>query len=259
MIESVNNEKVKFFKKLREKKYIIENNLYIVEGEHLVEEAYKAGLLEEIITSKEKCSYSVKTTFVSERVMESISKLPSAPKIMGVVKLVSNKEIKGKKIILLDNVQDPGNVGTIIRSALAFNVDTVVLSPDSVNLFNDKMVRASEGTIFNMNTVVMDLTEAISIIKEKSIKVYYADMYGSVSLDDVKSNSYAFVLGSEGQGISDYIKKLADKGVNIPINQKCESLNVSVCGGIIMYKLRWEVWIMCISENLLILTALKVK
>lgn len=237
MIESVNNEKVKFFKKLREKKYIIENNLYIVEGEHLVEEAEKAGLLEEVITSKES-NYSVKTTFVTRRVMESISKLPSCPDVMGVVKLVNNKEIKGNKIILLDNVQDPGNVGTIIRSALAFNVDTVILSPDSVNLFNDKMVRASEGTIFNMNTVVMDLKDAFKIIKEKGIKVYYADMFGSVALDDIETGSYAFVLGSEGQGISDYVKEDADQGVSVPINSKCESLNVSICGGIIMYKLR---------------------
>lgn len=239
MISSVSNEKVKFYKKLREKKYILEEKKYIVEGEHLVMEAYKANILLEVIhTDDYECSLDVPSTLVSDRVMESISLLKSVPSVMGVVKLVTNNEIKGNKIVLLDNVQDPGNVGTIIRSALAFNVSTVVLSEDSVSLFNDKMIRSSEGTIFNMNVVRMNLRDAIDIIKKRGIKVYYADMFGNISLDDANIKDYALVLGSEGQGISDYIKGLSDDSIKIPINNSCESLNVSVCGGIIMYKFR---------------------
>lgn len=238
MIESINNEKIKFYKKLRNKKYIIENNLYIVEGEHLVEEAYKKGILKEVIICNRENPYDIPETIVNSKVMENISLLKSVPNIMGVVELKINKEIKGKKLVLLDNIQDPGNVGTIIRCALAFNVDTVVLSEDSVNIFNDKMIRSSEGTIFNMNVVTMNLTDAINEIKAKGIKVFYADMNGSIELDDVNASSYALVLGSEGKGISPYIKELADESISVPINSKCESLNVSVCGGIIMYKFR---------------------
>ena len=238
MIDSVNNEKIKYFKKLRDKKYILEEKKYIVESEHLVEEAYKSGLLLEVITSKSDTNYDVKTTLVSEKVLKSISLLPSAPNIMGVVKYKEGNEIVGNKIVLLDNVQDPGNVGTIIRSALAFNVDTVILSNDSVNLFNDKMIRSSEGTIFKMNVIKMNLRSAIEKIHSLGIKVYYADMNGTIDLDNAKINDYALVLGSEGKGISDYIKELSDESINIPMNNLCESLNVSVTGGIIMYKFR---------------------
>lgn len=239
MIDSVNNEKIVFCKKLREKKYILENNMFIVEGEHLVEEAYKSGrLLEVIMDNTCNIKYDVKTTLVSKKCMEKISLLKSVPNIMGVVKLVKNENIIGNKIVLLDNVQDPGNVGTIIRSALAFNVSTIVMSPESVSIYNDKLIRSTEGTIFNMNIVVMPLTEAIKKIHEMGIKVYYADMYGSIDLDDANIKDYALVLGSEGKGISEYIKKESDYGINIPMNDKCESLNVSVTGGIIMYKFR---------------------
>lgn len=238
MIESINNEKVKYYKKLREKKYILEYGKYIVEGEHLVREAYNAGVLEEIIYSDENLFDDVKSVKLGAKAMKNISKLSSVPNIMGVVKLVQNEEILGSKIVLLDNVQDPGNVGTIIRSALAFNVDTVVFSEDTVSIYNDKMIRASEGMIFRMNTVRMNLKDAINIIKDKGIKVYYADMDGRINLDDADMKEYALVLGSEGQGISDSVKSLSDDSINIPINSSCESLNVSVCGGIIMYKLR---------------------
>ena len=238
MIDSVNNEKVKYFKRLRDKKYILDEKKYIVESEHLVEEAYKSGLLLEVITSKSNVNYDIKTTLVSEKVLKSISLLPSTPNIMGVVKYKEDNKIIGKKIVLLDNVQDPGNVGTIIRSALAFNVNTVILSNDSVNLFNDKMIRSSEGTIFKMNVIKMDLRSAIEKIHLLGIKVYYADMNGTIDLDNAKINDYALVLGSEGKGISDYIKELSDESINIPMNNLCESLNVSVTGGIIMYKFR---------------------
>lgn len=238
MIDSINNEKVKYYKRLREKKYILEEKKYIVESEHLVTEAYKSGVLLEVITSNTKYNFDVKTTLVSERVLKSISNMPSTPDIMGIVKYKESNKIIGNKIILLDNVQDPGNVGTIIRSALAFNVNTVILSNDSVNLFNDKMIRSSEGTIFKMNVIKMDLKTAIEEIHNMKIKVYYADMSGNIDLDNANIKDYALVLGSEGKGISDYIKELSDDSINIPMNNLCESLNVSITGGIIMYKFR---------------------
>lgn len=157
---------------------------------------------------------------------------------MGVVKFFLSDKIVGKKIVLLDNVQDPGNVGTIIRSALAFNVSTIVLSMDSVNIYNDKLIRSTEGCMFNMNIVRMDLNQAIDKIHDMGIKVYYADMHGSINLDNSEVKDYALVLGSEGKGISSYIKEKADEGINIPMNSKCESLNVGVSGSIIMYKFR---------------------
>ena len=239
MIESVNNENVKYFKKLREKKYIIENNEYIVEGEHLVEEAYKSGILKSVILKENtKNNYNVPFVRVSSRVMESISLHKSVPNIMGIVKLTFNKIINGKKIVLLDNVQDPGNAGTIIRSALAFNVDTIIFSKDSVSIYNDKLIRASEGTIFKMNIVVMDLLEAIKAVKNLNIPIYYADMDGNINLDEASISDYALILGSEGQGVNESFRNLADGSIKIDMKKDVESLNVAVSGAIIMYKLR---------------------
>ena len=229
---------IKYYKKLREKKYILEEGKYIVEGEHLVEEAYKAGVLEEVLCTYENNVYDVPSNILSIQDLKNISLLKSVPDIMGVVRYKDSNNICGKRIVILDNVQDPGNVGTIVRSALAFNVDTVVLSEDSVSLYNDKMIRASEGTIFHMNVVRMNLSEAIKLIQEKGIKVYYADMNGNLILDECYLEEYAIVLGSEGQGISDYVKSVSDDSISIPISSNCESLNVSVTGGIIMYKFR---------------------
>ncbi len=230
---------VKYYKKLRDKKYILEYRKYIVEGYHLVEEAKKSNLLESIIVSDiNKYDFDVPKELLTFKDMKEISFLNSVPDIMGVVRLKDDSKICGNKIVILDDVQDPGNVGTIIRSALAFNVDTVILSLNSVSLYNDKMIRSSEGTIFNMNVVRMDILDAIEIVKNMGIKVYYADMFGEENLDDLKLDKYALVLGSEGQGISDKVRKVSDSGIKVPINKDCESLNVSVCGGIIMYKFR---------------------
>ena len=239
MIESVNNKEVIFLSKLRETKTIKENKMYIVETPHLVEEAFKAGLLLKVITSDENLNtYGVPTILMNQKCMEKISALKSVPSIMGLVSLKENKEIKGTKIIILDNVQDPGNVGTIIRSALAFNVDTVVLSNDSVNVFNEKLIRSSEGNIFKMNVVTMDTIEAINKIKNMNIDVYYADMHGKEDVCEIKPASYCLVMGSEGKGISDKVKDNCTKSIRIDMNPSCESLNVAVASSIIMHAFR---------------------
>ncbi len=239
MIDSVNNEKIVYFKKLREAKYIKDAGKYIVETEHLVSEAYKAGLLESLIVENSSdFELDVPRIIVSKKCMEKISLLKNAPSVMGVVKLKENNTIKGNKVVVLDNVQDPGNVGTLIRSSLAFNVDTVVLSSTSVNIFNDKLIRSSEGTIFNVNVVVMDTLKAIDTLHKMNIDVYYADMFGEKEVSEIKPLKYALILGSEGQGISERVKAKADYGIRLDMCDKCESLNVAVAGSIIMHSWR---------------------
>lgn len=239
MINSVNNSKVLYYKKLRESKYIKEYKKYIVEGENLVKEAYNSGILEEVIKTDEcNISFNCEEVIMSKKCLEKISLLKSVPNIMGVVKLNESTQIKGHKIIVLDNVQDPGNVGTIIRSALAFNVESVILSSDSVNTYNDKLIRSSEGAIFKMNIVTMPLEEALKKLKVMGINIYYADMNAKEELDSVKASSYALILGSEGKGVSTLSKNYATSSIKIPMNEKLESLNVAVSASIIMYKLR---------------------
>ena len=158
---------------------------------------------------------------------------------MALCKVKDNNEIKGNKILLLDNVSDPGNLGTIIRSSVAFNVDTIILSEDSVNLYNDKVVRSSEGMIFNTNIITMNLENAIKKIKNMSIKVYGTDLRGSKYLSEMEvPSSYALVLGNEGMGTKKEILDLCDENIKIEMSNNCESLNVGVAASIILYEWR---------------------
>lgn len=236
MIESKDNKKIKYLNKLRKNKYIYEENKFIIEGKHLVEEAYNSGILLETYSTYD-CNYGVINTIVSDNVMSAISYLPSKPDVIGVCKLIEENNNFGNRIIILDNVQDPGNVGTIIRSAKAFNFDTVVLSLDSVNKYNEKLIRASQGMFFKTNIVTKDLKYFIPYIKNEGYNVYGTDVVNGVKVNSINDSKIAVVMGNEGTGITLDIKKLLDKNIYIDINSKCESLNVSVAASIIMYEI----------------------
>ena len=143
LITNTKNERIKEIKKLNQKKYRDLNNLFLVEGEHLVLEANKKGKIKELILEEnEKMDIDVDTLYVSSDVIKYISELETPQKIMAVCHKLDEKEL-GNKILILDGIQDPGNLGTIIRSAVAFNIDTIVLSNDTVDLYNPKVVRAT--------------------------------------------------------------------------------------------------------------------
>lgn len=237
MINSSNNEKVKYYKKLRTNKYIKEYKKFIVEGEHLVQEALKADVVEEII-ALENTSFKTNkpVTYVSSSVLKKISTLDSTPNIMAVCKIEENNEIIGNKILLLDKVGDPGNGGTIIRSASAFNMDSVVFSKDSVNIYNDKLIRATQGMFFHTNIITSDLKEVILSLKKQGYTIIGSCLNNSIDLKELeKTDKYALIVGNEGSGISKEILELCDKLVKIHMNEKCESLNVSVASAILMY------------------------
>ena len=176
--------------------------------------------------------------YVTPEIMKKMSSMESPSNILAVCEKSNSKEIIGNKILLLDNIQDPGNLGTIIRSSVAFGVTTIILSTDTVDLYNPKVIRASEGMFCNINIITMDLEEAISIIKSKGISVYGTDV---VNGSDVRSitdkSSYALIMGNEGNGLKEEIKKLCDKNLYISMNNNCESLNVGVACSILLYEL----------------------
>lgn len=238
VIESVQNDRIKYFRKIRETKYIKEYKEFIVEGEHLVEEAIKNGYAKEIILLDGKdYNTNLNKIYVSDNVLKSISLLKTPQYVMALCEIIDNKEIKGNRILLLDNVSDPGNLGTIIRSSVAFNIDTIILSEDSVNLYNDKVVRSSEGMIFNTNIITMNLSDAINVIKDKNIKLYGTDLKGSKYLHEFnKPTSFALVVGNEGMGTKKEILNLCDENIKIEMNNNCESLNVGVATSIILYE-----------------------
>ncbi len=236
MIESMNNERVKYWAKLQDKKYQELENKFIVEGEHLVQEAQNSGKLLEVI-SLEAQDYGVPNVIVSEAVMKKITSLTNIPRIIGVVERLNVREIKGNAL-LLDKISDPGNMGTIIRSAVAFGIDTIVIGDDSVSIYNPKVVRATEGLMFHINIIQDNLFEAINELKNKGYTIYTTDVNGGESLEKVNfDGNVAIVMGNEGAGVSEKIRNLADYKLYIKMNSLCESLNVGVATSIILYEL----------------------
>ncbi|MBQ3298066.1 MAG: RNA methyltransferase [Bacilli bacterium] len=238
VITSLDNKKVKEVVKLQSKKYRDLTNTFVVETEHLVEEAEKRGIVKELFLVEDEFVDSNDVNYVTPEIMKKMSSMESPSNILAVCEKSNSKEIIGNKILLLDNIQDPGNLGTIIRSSVAFGVTTIILSTDTVDLYNPKVIRASEGMFCNINIITMDLEEAISIIKSKGISVYGTDV---VNGSDVRSitdkSSYALIMGNEGNGLKEEIKKLCDKNLYIPMNNNCESLNVGVACSILLYEL----------------------
>lgn len=239
IINSVDNKKIKYIKKLKESKFIEKEKKFIVEGEHLVLEALKHGYLLEVIkTNDYDQEFDIDTIIVSDSVMKKISSMTTACDVIGVCKLIDESKDLGNKIILLDGVQDPGNVGTIIRSALAFNFNTVVLNSCCAKKYNYKVIRATQGMIFNVNVINKDFSNFIPKLKENGYLVYGTNVIDGIPIKSLKkSDKIAIIMGSEGKGISENISKLVDKNIYIKMNSKCESLNVSVAASIIMHEL----------------------
>ena len=235
MIDSLDNKKIKELTSLKIKKYRDQYGLFLVEGKHLVDEAKKSGLLEEVILLDDEYDFD-KKLIVSEKVMKKLSFQDSLPSIMGVCKIKDNKLI-GSKYLLLDGIQDPGNLGTIIRSSLAFGVDTIVLSKDSVDLYNDKVIRSTQGMIFHINIIRCDLEDVINKIKG-DIKIIGTSLGDSTPLRSIdKLERYALIVGNEGNGVKKEILDLCDDIVRIEMNKDVESLNVGVATSIILYEM----------------------
>lgn len=238
MYTSIDNKRIKEIKKLNQKKYRDRQSLFLIEGEHLVLEAYKKGILKTLIVLEgEKYSINCETIEVSINVLKYISELETPPKVMGICKKINEKDI-GDRILVLDDVQDPGNLGTIIRSAVAFNIDTIVLSECSVDLYNTKVLRATQGMIFNINIVKRNLKEFIINIKNLDYKIYGTKVKGGKDLKSIeKCKKFAIIVGNEGNGVKESLLNLCSDYIYIKMNSSCESLNVSVATSIILYEM----------------------
>ena len=239
LITSIKNEHVKELVKLKDKKYRDETNTFLVETKHLVLEAHRAGLIKELILEQNEIfPLDAPITYVSKEVLKKISSLESPSKVMAVVnKRKDNNEI-GEKILILDRIQDPGNLGTIIRSAVAFNIDTIVLSLDTVDLYNPKVIRSTQGMLFNINIITSDLNDVISFLKKEGYKIYSTNVVNGSNVKDIEIPlKYAIIMGNEGKGVKEELQLLSDENIYIGMNEKCESLNVGVAASIILYEL----------------------
>lgn len=233
-ITSLQNEKVKYWVRLKEKKFRDQENLFLVEGNHLVEEAKKFGYLKETISCNRNidCDY-----LVTKEIIKKISTQVSISETIGVCEKIPEKAILGP-ILILDNLQDPGNLGTIIRSAVAFCFKTILLSTNSVDLYNEKVIRSTEGMIFQTNVIRCNIKEMLLQLKAENYRIYGTNVVNGKRLKEVvKEKRIAVIIGSEGKGMSPELKELTDGSIYIPMSTNCESLNAGVSASIIMYEL----------------------
>lgn len=236
---SVDNKKIKDIKKLSNKKHRDHEGLFLVEGEHLVEEAYKTGYLKELILKEDSYfKLDIETNYVSENVLKYISELETPQPIVGICYKKKEEELLGNRILILENIQDPGNLGTIIRSAAAFNIDTIIISLNNVDLYNLKVIRASQGLIFHMNLIARDLLLEIPKLKDKGYKIIGTNVNNGKSLKSFdKTEKFAIIMGNEGNGLTNDINNMCSEFIYIDINKACESLNVAVATSIILYEM----------------------
>ncbi len=233
---STDNKYIKEIAKLKIKKYRDQSAYFLVEGKHLIEEAKKNGYLEKVFKLDDGYEIDVPICLVSINVLKYLSSLET-PTIIGLCKK-KNDEIKGDRILILDNIQNPGNLGTIIRSAVAFNIDTIVLSEDTVDLYNEKVVRATEGLLFDINIVRTNINQLVNELKEKNYKIYATKVNGGKSLKTLeKPSKFAIIMGNEGNGVNNSLLDICDEFLYIDMNGACESLNVGVATSIILYEL----------------------
>lgn len=236
-ITSVNNTYIKELMLLNNKKTRDEKKLFLVEGYHLVNEAYMASKLECVLITREEDELAnIRNILVNESIIDKLSTSVTPQKIIGVCRGGYSDEIKGDRFVLLDGVSDPGNIGTIIRSAVGFKVDQIILSKESCDCYNSKVLRSTQGGIFNVGLVKMDLTKAIEQLKKMGVKVIGTSLTGD-NISDFSSSRYALVLGNEAHGVQSDIQALCDQNVLIKTEPALESLNVGVAGSIMMYEL----------------------
>lgn len=173
MITSLQNETIKEIVKLKQKKYRDEKKMFLIEGFHLIEEARKKHSILQIITTLSD-DFEEETLHVSQNVMNKLAFTRSPQPIMAICRQNNHSLIveDGQRYLLLDRVQDPGNVGTMMRTALAFGYDQMIMSEDCVDLYNDKVIRATQGALFQMNVCVMNLKDAIVFLKHQGVDVY---------------------------------------------------------------------------------------
>lgn len=248
MISSKSNAKIKNVKKLlsssKERRL---QGLFAIEGVRLVKEApielVRQLFISESLTKNGEfdsaCYKNVEV--VSDEVFRSLSDTVTPQGVLALVEQpawsinIASFE-KGCKLLLLDGIQDPGNLGTILRTSEAAGVDLVVMSEDCVDIFNPKVIRSTMGSIFRVPFVIDDLVAVIEMLKAESIKVYGAALEGSSDFRKVEfEKRSAIVIGNEGNGISEKVLNAVNKKIRIPMKGQIESLNAAVSTAVLLY------------------------
>ena len=249
LITSRNNDLIKKVKSLNDKKFRNQYNQFIIEGDKMINEAIKEKINIEYIFVEENYEWkndeidSNKIINVSSSVMEAISSLKNSPGVLAVAEKKTNKNIEGIDLkdedlfLILDNVQDPGNIGTIIRTADSIGLKYIFIKDGSCDIYNPKVLRSTMGSIFRVECVTFSDNKAlIEKLKQNNIIVYATNLKTNKSIYDVDFKNSAIIVGNESNGVSEELLELADENIKIPMRGNAESLNVAIATSIILYE-----------------------
>ena len=253
IITSKDNETIKHIRKLKEKKYRDEFGEYIVEGVKLINEAIAEKLDVKTIVICDNCNktetinqnlmYEVakySCIYVDEKVFNTITEVQNPQGILAVVgKKNKQEEINYNEdvIVILDDIQDPGNLGTILRTIDSVNLSQVIISKKSGDVYNPKVIRSTMGAIFRINVIEShNLSETIKNLKKHKFTIISTSLDTDKTIYDIQYKKVAIVIGNEANGVSKEIQEISDSKIKIPMLGKTESLNASVATGIVLYE-----------------------
>ncbi len=238
IITSRNNETIKEIARLNEPSFRNEKGLFLVEGAHLLEMALARGVVQTVVSIEpiKNLSSNIETILVTPDVLKKISSQKTPQGIVAVCRQLPSNENFGKRILFLDDVADPGNVGTLIRTAVAFSFTDILLSEHCASIYNEKVISASQGGIFSIN-LEKGTTSTLETLRNNGYAILVTSLKASVSLHELpKLEKFVLVLGNEARGVCKEVEKEATHRVIIPI-ANIDSLNVAVAGGILMHHL----------------------
>ncbi len=254
VITSKDNEIVKNIKKLKEKKYRDQTGQYIIEGIKLVKEAIeeKANIQKIVLcedcendgTIEKALMYEIAKydcIYVSKKVFDSITDVNTPQGILAIIKrkALDEQEISYKEdlIVVLDGIQDPGNLGTILRTVDSVGLSQIVLSEKTADPYNPKVVRSTMGAIFRLNIIQSNnIIEDLKKIKKNRFKLLATSLENSESIYNIDLNRKAIIIGNEANGVSKEVFDIVDEKTKIPMLGKTESLNAAVATGVILYE-----------------------
>lgn len=253
IIESASNSKIKFANSLKQSKFRRQSRMFLSEGLRNVELACSdSKIIEQVFISESRMNEiryssilnnkSINAFLVSDRVIESISDTVTSQGIIAICKMLDFSDYdfsSDEDILILDRIQDPGNVGTLLRTAEAAGIKTVVCTKGTVDIYSPKVVRSAMGSLLQLKIIYFDNIDQFNLLKQKGYKLVVSSLTMAHDYSEILpiKNKLALVLGNEANGVSDDILRLSDLNVKIPIYGTAESLNVAIAGGILLYKL----------------------
>ena len=253
VISSKDNENIKHIKKLKDKKERDKSREYIIEGIKLLEEAIKEKADIKQIVICDDCEkndnmpkdlmYEIAKydcIYVTKNLFKSISEVKTPQGVLAVIRKANkDNEIKYDEdiIVALDDVQDPGNLGTILRTVDSLGLTQILVSSKTADAYNPKVIRSTMGAIFRVKIIECeDLEKTLKEVKKNKFKIVVSSLQAKTSIYDINYNKKVIVIGNEANGVEEKIQNLADEKIKIPMLGKTESLNASVATGIILYE-----------------------